>query len=167
MLSSSFLCRDMYIFVTFSHRILIYPLGTASKLNFRWTFQTLSILREGAEQRSVLHVACQTWWTNPKDEITGLTKLSALYCYVLYLSVVFILLYMPVFMQFGSVFVACNTTENIELYYRPMITLDWTSVCNKGLYVQLASCGRLNYVWMYFERPANVQFRCCAQLIIA
>ena len=34
-------------------------------------------------------------------------------------------------MQFGSVFGACNTTENIELCYRPMKTLDFTSVCNK------------------------------------
>ena len=35
---------------------------------------------------------------------------------------------MPVFMQFGTVFGACNTTENIEQCYRPMKTLDLTSV---------------------------------------
>ena len=43
--------------------------------------------------------------------------------------------YMPVFMQFGSVLGACNKTENIELCYRPMKTLDLTSVCYKVTYL--------------------------------
>ena len=61
----------------------------------------------------------------------GLTKLSAIHCFVLHQSVVY-LYYMPVFMQFGSVLGACNTTENIGQCYRPMKTLNFTSVCNKG-----------------------------------
>ena len=43
--------------------------------------------------------------------------------------------YMPVLMQFGSVLGACNTTKNIELCFRPMKTLDFTSVCNKLTFI--------------------------------
>ena len=42
---------------------------------------------------------------------------------------------MSVFMQFRSVFGACNATENIELCYQPMKTPDLISACNKMVYL--------------------------------
>ena len=44
--------------------------------------------------------------------------------------VVYSFYYMPVFMQFGSVLGACNTTGNIEQCYLPMKMLDFISICN-------------------------------------
>ena len=74
-------------------------------------------------------------WSNQVNEPEGWVhqvwpnwvQYTALFCtWVLYSFY-----YMPVFIQFGSVLGACNTTENIEQCYRPMKTLDFTSVCNK------------------------------------
>ena len=42
-------------------------------------------------------------------------------------------------MHFGSVLGSCNASENIEQCYRPMKTLDFTSVCNKRVYLAIKS----------------------------
>ena len=63
----------------------------------------------------------------------GLTKLSAKHCFVLHLSVIFLLLHDSLHAGFHAIYLiwgACNTTENIEVLSTNEM-LDFTSVCNK------------------------------------
>ena len=48
----------------------LFVLTCYIKNNLLVNLYIIGILHEGAERRSVLHEAGQTWWTNPKGEFT-------------------------------------------------------------------------------------------------
>ena len=89
----------------------------------------------------------------------GLTKLSAIHCFVLYLStcIPFIICHYIIFMRYVAVFESCNTTENIEQCSRPMKALDFTLVCNKCLHYLKKQTSAIpwRYVWRNEDKTIN------------